>query len=109
MKKDPKGEEFRTGRVEGEVPHEEYPHGLKIYLDDEQLEKLGFHGMPRLGDRFHIKGFVQVENLGENESEHEGKERRMTLQITHMVLKHIENEREPDQVFYGDAPRPRVI
>lgn len=110
MKLDPKAEEFRKGRIElSSGEYQEYPYGLCIRLEDEQIEKLGFHGMPRIGDKFYLKGFVEVKELGEHSSEHEGKERNMSLQITHMGLKHVEQEREADQVFYGDAPKPKVI
>lgn len=110
MKRDAKREEFRKGILSSEgITEAEYPHGLCISLDDEELEKLQIQALPRIGQKFHIKGFASVKNLSEGESEGEGKERHMSLQITHLKLELVENERSHDAIFYGEADKPKVI
>ena len=108
MKRDMKPEYQR--RQESILAHEksDYPEEMCIKLGAEEIEKLGFNGMPRLGDRLYLKAFVEVAGLEEEESYEGGKEREIKLQITHMKLQ-MAKENETEQVFYGDAPKPRMV
>jgi hypothetical protein len=63
----------------------EYPVGLQIHLDHSSLEKLGVKDLPKMGETLNLSAHAKVHAVGHNESMH-GKNRHVSLQITHMEL-----------------------
>lgn len=109
MKKEPKN--YQEEKQSSVLKHDgdQYPHGLCIYLGKEEMEKLSMQGMPRIGDRMYMKAFVEVKSIEKSDSEYEGEEREVGLQITHMDLKIASEEQAPESVFYGNPTPPRIL
>lgn len=67
-----------------------YPYGLRIYLDDDSLDKLGIEKLPGLGAELVIQAKVRVVSQSENESpgdpDGDNDYKSMDLQITEMAL-----------------------
>jgi hypothetical protein len=63
----------------------EYPYGLKLYLDEACIKKLGME-LPEMGKEFTLQAKVCVVSVSDNESLH-GRHRSMELQIEAMALK----------------------
>jgi hypothetical protein len=63
----------------------EYPYGLKLRLEKEELIKLGFKGLPKVGETFDIeaKGVIQHVSMSAHE---EGSYASCELQITDLDL-----------------------
>lgn len=77
-----------------------FPHGLKIYLTQEELEKMGFKNLPKTGAKFYLKGFAFVS--GSSMEGHDfDSDKSLTLQITNLDLAMIKEEPDIDQMFYG--------
>lgn len=65
----------------------EYPYGLKIYLGNAEIKKLGLEELPEPGEAFEIKCKVYVCSTHESESVEMGEDYSMTLQITDIGMK----------------------
>lgn len=63
-----------------------FPWGLCIDLSDESLAKLGITELPPAGTEMMLAASVQVDTTGSSERIGEGREIRMSLQITAMAL-----------------------
>lgn len=70
----------------------DYPYGLRVDLDHEGLKKLGFKDLPEVGHEieFHAKAHVTSSNASKHEGEEE--RRNVGIQITHLGIKHKEEE-----------------
>lgn len=68
----------------------QYPYGLRIYLDDESLDKLGIEKLPELGAEFMIEAKVRVvsksESTDPNDEDGDNDRSSMDLQIVAMGL-----------------------
>ena len=62
-----------------------YPHGLKLYLNEETLKKLGVKELPELGDKMMVDAVTEVVSVSE-ENDLYGHRRDVVLQITEMDL-----------------------
>lgn len=71
--------------VEADTP--EYPYGLRLSLEEADLQKLGMTGSPELDSEFKLTALVCVVSVSQHESEgSDGKKRSLSLQIERMEL-----------------------
>lgn len=73
-----------AGSSDPDLP--KFPWGLCVDLSDESLAKLGITELPAAGSEMMLAAMCQVETTGQSERIGEGREIRMTLQITAMAL-----------------------
>jgi len=110
MKTDSKKEAYESSKpvlsLQGEGP--EYPYGLCISLDHETLEKLNFKSLPKVGEKFHLKGFAMVKSVSMNKMENGNEDKNVSMQITNLVMHTIEDE-SMESALYGEADKARVI
>lgn len=79
---------------------ETYPYGLRINLDEETIKKLGFSGLPKVGQSLELVGKVKVVDVSTRDSE-SGKVRGLGLQITHLDFDdEKEDKKDPADVLY---------
>lgn len=64
---------------------EEYPYGLRITLQKEQLAKLGMKEMPKVGDSFVADAKMVVKSVQVSDGGN-GTYKSVDLQITHLGL-----------------------
>lgn len=79
----------------------EYPYGLKIDLCEDDLAKLGVAGLLTVGSTLTMQAQVTVTSASQSETQGEGPERSITLQITDMALG--AGDRQPGDRLYGGA------
>lgn len=65
---------------------EAYPYGLRMYVDNDMLSKLGVKELPAVGKSFKMMAMVEVCSVSMNESKEGGEHKSITLQITDMGL-----------------------
>lgn len=63
-----------------------YPYGLRLYLCESDLQKLGITELPEIGATMTIQAKVEVTSLSSNENKLYGESRSMELQITDLAL-----------------------
>lgn len=63
----------------------EYPYGLCINLDEQQLAALGMKDLPKVGASITIEATANVTSVSENETQG-GTRRSLSLQITELGL-----------------------
>ena len=63
----------------------EYPYGLRLRLEKEELEKLGIKELPKVGEIFTVEAKAHVLSVSAGASQ-EHEHASMDLQITHMGL-----------------------
>lgn len=63
-----------------------YPWGLSICLEHAQLEKLGLTTLPKVGSTMSLVARVEVTSTSERESQGDGPQRSVSLQVTDMAL-----------------------
>lgn len=86
-----------------EQPREDYPWGLRIHLEAEQLAALGIKEMPPIGTVLTITAMAKVVNASVSASEGSTKEHRsLGLQITDMNLEPEVKRKSNASVLYGD-------
>lgn len=74
------------------VHEDEYGYGLRLHLDNAELEKLGFGTeMPEVGSKRTMRAIVEVVSTSKHEGA-DGIERSLSLQITDMGI----DEDRPD-------------
>lgn len=64
----------------------EYPYGLCISLDEDGMAKLGMDNPPPVGAKLTLQAIVVVTSASAYQTQGEGPERRVELQITDMAL-----------------------
>lgn len=67
-------------------PPNPYGYGLQLYLNDDQLEKLGFSSGLEAGTLVTISGKGIVESTTKSVDVKDGKDVRMSVQITHLGM-----------------------
>ena len=100
MKQQPKREEM-PGEIEADEPR--YPHGLCLTLGKEELEKLGISALPKVGTEMTITAKSYVKMTRAYETQGEGKEMGIELQITDMGVGQTENATNDNRasMLYG--------
>ena len=79
---------------------EEYPWGLRINLDDESMEKLGID-LKDVGDVCVFSATAVVTNVSQSAGDN-GEHKDMSLQITDMEIKPIEEADTAEQLYGKD-------
>ena len=85
-KEDKRGDQLETAPAEAMVP--DFPWGLCIHLDKDELEKLGIKEPPKVGTVLMLAAKVQVTRVSQSASTDRGGEeqRSVDLQITDLGL-----------------------
>ena len=87
MKKAHKDSEGMGASVAPASPDEEYPYGLRLRLENEELEKLGLSELPEVGKRCKIMAEGVVESVSSNESKgSDGNRKSVEIQVTGMKI-----------------------
>jgi len=69
-------------------PHrDDYPYGVALRLENEELDKLGMKGMPEVGSKFEVIAEAKVTGSNESKNDEGPSDRGLTLQITGLALK----------------------
>ncbi len=92
----------RKASADAEVPSEEsfFPHSM--FLDNEDIEKLGA-GSAKLGDEFPMAVMVRVTSVSSNESEgSDGRHDSVTLSFLEGALGPPSGKSKADRIFGGD-------
>lgn len=70
-----------------------YPYGLRIYLDDASLDKLGIENLPELGAELTIQAKVKVvgrnERADDSDPDGDNDYKCLDLQITQMAIPNL--------------------
>jgi len=87
-----------------EMPQDQYPWGLSLYLDNETLDKMpeGFFEALELGQPVAIVAEGKVESRSENETT-EGVNRSARIQLTAIELPDPEKASPADKIFGKNA------
>lgn len=64
----------------------EYPWGLQITLEEEQLKALGITALPKVGATVTITARAEICRTAEYDSQGDGEQRSIGLQITEIAL-----------------------
>ena len=72
---------------------DDYPYGLCLNIDNDELAKLGVSQLPNVGDEFHITAVAKVTRTSSSASEND-ESSGMSLQITMMELSAEDSEDE---------------
>ncbi len=102
MKQQPKREEM-PGAIESDEPR--YPYGLCISLGKEELEKLGITALPKVGGEMMITAKAVVKSTSAYDTQGEGTDMRVELQITDMGLGQTDDAQNNDRAskLYGNT------
>lgn len=86
MKLEHKPDEAKPSEVLYPSPDKpEYPWGLQLHLEEDQLKKLSVVDMPEVGSEMMITAKVRVSSVNSHATE-KGENRGMQLQITELSL-----------------------
>jgi hypothetical protein len=105
MKLPPRKEKVDTTCSPCAMPQEQYPYGLRLHLDTEQLEQLGVDKLPAVGTEVTIIAKATVNNVHESTTDGTGGKhayRSVGVQITDLALKSSKAEKKSEAVFYED-------
>jgi hypothetical protein len=102
MQRAPEREEM-PGEYEADEPR--YPYGLCISLGKEELEKLGITALPKVGTEMNIMAKAYVKMTRAYETQGEGEDMGIELQITDMEIQGNQQQRnaEASTMLYGSA------
>lgn len=100
MKSKPEREEM-PGEIERDEPR--YPYGLCISLGKDELEKLGITALPKVGGEMMIHAKAMIKSTSAYETQGEGTDMRVELQITDMAIGQTDNARNEGraEALYG--------
>jgi hypothetical protein len=103
MKSKPETEEM-PGQIEGDEP--QYPYGLCLHLEKDQLEALGITALPTVGSKMTINASVYVKSVSAYNTQSGEQDMSMSLQITDMEITPAKGEATNDQrasLLYGNS------
>lgn len=100
MKSKPEREEA-VGEIDRDEPR--YPWGLCLSLGKDELEKLGITALPKVGGEMMITAKATVKSTSAYETQGEGTDMRLELQITDMEIGQTENAQNTGraEALYG--------
>jgi hypothetical protein len=94
-----KAKEYDKETMSGDKP--EYPYGLCLNLEAEQLEKLGITELPAVGAKMMLHANAYVKTVSEYSTQ-DGTDRRVELQITELDVRPGEGK-DPAEIMYGQG------
>ena len=111
MKQQPKREEM-PGAIESDEPR--YPYGLCISLGKEELAKLNITALPKVGGEMMITAKAIVKSTSAYDTQGEGQDMRVELQITDMDIGQTEDAQNDNRAnkLYGNnngTTEPRMM
>lgn len=92
--------EQESPKLATSVGGSDYPYGLSLSLDTEQLKKLGISSMPKIGKIMQLKAVAVVTSVSQSDSQGGGVSRRMELQLQKLGL---EEGHESAEEAMGEA------
>lgn len=94
--------EMEPKSILGDNPEEkeQYPYGLQIRLEGDQLKKLGISQVPKVGSYLNIKAQACVCSVTQSESEGEAPRQCVMLQIEQMEV--AKGQEDAGQKLYGE-------
>jgi hypothetical protein len=97
----PAEREEMPGEIEYDEPR--YPYGLCINLGKDELEKLGITALPKVGTEMMIMAKAYVKMTRAYETQGEGQDMGIELQITDMEIQGNQQQRnaEASTMLYG--------
>lgn len=81
------------------MDNEQYPWGLQINLDSDDLKKLGIDKLPGVGDSMSFDIKCKVRSVSASEYEGSDKNQNVSMQITDMCVEDMDEA--PDPVAKG--------
>jgi hypothetical protein len=72
----------------------EYPYGLRINIDADEMEKLGLTELPEIGKKFMVHAMADVVSISQSDSAEGEPEKNFSLQITDMALEKSNEEQK---------------
>lgn len=99
MKRDPQSRRQAETAIAAEIDEPEYPWGLNIHLEEEDLKRLGAKETFEAGEDMVMTATVSVKSFTEEDTETQGKQRRLELQITDMELKEPGKQGAADKLY----------
>lgn len=99
-------EEAKEMKVGATPDLPQYPWGLQIRLEDEELTKLGVQ-TPGVGDEWHIVCTACVTAVSETQMADGEQERCVTLQIEMMAV--VDQESAADEAMEDESPAAEVL
>jgi hypothetical protein len=87
--------------AEKESDEPQYPYGLCIHLEQDQLDKLGIKELPEVGAKMMLHANAYVKTVSEYSTQ-SGQDRRVELQITQLEISEGE-AKDAAQIMYGKA------
>lgn len=81
---DQRGDKMAGAPIEATAP--DYPYGLCIHLDKDELDKLGIKDLPKIGTEMMIHAMVKVTRVSQSAAEHSEEYTSVDLQITDIGL-----------------------
>jgi hypothetical protein len=95
------GKDKKATMLDDEVTPE-YPWGLRVTLENEQLEALGMTVLPQVDSVMTFSASARVTNQSITSNQN-GDERMVTLQIEKMEISKGENRKQqPEVTMYGE-------
>lgn len=80
---------------------EEFPFGLSIHIEDDELNKLGFSESPEVGAEMLLTAKVKVTSMSESKHMMDNEENRsISLQITDMGLESATARKSTEDVLF---------
>ena len=83
--------------MEGESP--DYPWGLRITLNDEQLDALGLGRLPVVGGKVKIEATAAVQSVSDEAVDDGKRNRRVELQITDLAVEVPRGQHDYDSIY----------
>ena len=77
---DQRGDKMAGAPIEATAP--DYPYGLCIHLDKDELDKLGIKDLPKIGTEMMIEAKVKVTRVSQSAAENSEEYTSVDLQIT---------------------------
>lgn len=81
---DKRGDKLQTAPAEAMAP--DYPWGLCLHMDREELDKLGMKDLPKVGTEMTITAKVKVTRVSQSAVEGANDESSIDMQITDIAL-----------------------
>jgi hypothetical protein len=85
-----KSEMKEAAPVPADAP--QYPYGLRLELNNESLEKLGLPVTAAVGKKVMVLAQAEIVSVSAYDSKEGGKNRSISLQLTHLCLESGEKE-----------------